>query len=44
MQTIFGIEVTEFIFWSLFVLLTVGEILVVFVFKLPKENKVRDWV
>ncbi len=44
MQTIFGIEVTEFIFWSLFVLLTIGEILVRFVFKLPKENKVRDWV
>ena len=44
MQTIFGIEVTEFIFWSLFVLLTIGEILVVYVFKLPKENVIRDWV
>jgi signal peptidase I len=44
MQTIFGIEVTEFIFWSLFVALTIGEILVVYVFKLPKEDKVRDWV
>ncbi|HPN64106.1 MAG TPA: S26 family signal peptidase, partial [Candidatus Goldiibacteriota bacterium] len=42
--TIFGIETTEFIFWALFVLLTIGEILVVFVFKLPKENVVRDWV
>lgn len=44
MQTIFGIEVTEFIFWSLFVALTIGEILVVHVYKLPKENKIRDWV
>jgi signal peptidase I len=44
MQTIFGVEVTEFIFWSLFVLLTIGEILVVYVFKLPKENVIRDWV
>jgi len=42
--TIFGIETTEFIFWALFVLLTIGEILVVFVFKLSKENVVRDWV
>ncbi|MCE5300628.1 MAG: signal peptidase I [Spirochaetia bacterium] len=37
-------ETTELIYWSLFAALTIGEILVVFVFKLPKENKVRDWV
>jgi len=43
-QMIMGLEVTEFIFWALFVLLTIGEILVVYVYKLPKENKIRDWV
>lgn len=39
-----GLETMEFIFWSLFVGLTIGELLVVHVFKLPKENKIRDWV
>ncbi|HDQ26642.1 MAG TPA: hypothetical protein ENN43_07875, partial [bacterium] len=39
-----GLETTELIFWGLFVALTIGELLVVFVFKLKKENKVRDWV
>lgn len=39
-----GLETMEFIFWSLFVGLTIGELLVVYVFKLPKENKIRDWV
>jgi signal peptidase I len=41
---IFGIETTDFIFWALFVLLTIGEILVVYIYKLPKENVIRDWV
>jgi len=35
---------TEIIFWGLFVLLTIGEILVAFVYKLPKTNVIRDWV
>jgi len=39
-----GLEKTEFIFWLLFIILTVAELLVVFVFKLKKENVVRDWV
>ncbi len=39
-----GLEMMEFIFWSLFVGLTIGELLVVFVFKLSKKNVVRDWV
>ncbi len=39
-----GLETTEFIFWALFVALVVGELLVVFTFKLPKKHIVRDWV
>ncbi len=39
-----GLEKTEFIFWMLFVALTIAELLVVFVFKLKKDNVVRDWV
>lgn len=37
-------ETTEIIFWSLFVILTIGEILVALVFKLDKKNPIRDWV
>lgn len=39
-----GLETTEFIFWVIFVALTVGELLVVFTFKLEKKHIVRDWV
>jgi len=39
-----GLETMELIFWSLFVGLTIGELLVVHVFKLSKQNKIRDWV
>jgi len=39
-----GLELTELIFWGLFAVLCIGELLVVFLFKLPKENKIRDWV
>jgi len=35
---------TELIFWGLFIILTIGEILVVFIFRLPKTNVIRDWV
>lgn len=38
------IDWMEIIYWSLFVLLIIGEILVAFVFKLDKKNVVRDWV
>ncbi len=38
------VEITELIFWGLFVLLTIGELLVVLVFKLDKKHVVRDWV
>ena len=37
-------ETTEIIYWSLFAALTIGEIVVVYIMKLPKENVVRDWV
>ncbi len=37
-------EQTEVIFWSLFIILTIGEILVVLIFKLSKTNVIRDWV
>ncbi len=38
------IDWSEIIYWSLFALLTIGEILVVFVYKLDKKHVVRDWV
>jgi signal peptidase I len=38
------IDWSEIIYWSLFALLTIGEILVVFVYKLDKKHIVRDWV
>jgi signal peptidase I len=37
-------EMTEIVYWSLFALLTIGEILVVYVYKLDKKHVVRDWV
>ncbi len=39
-----GLEKTELIFWLLFIVLTVAELIVVFVFKLSKQHVVRDWV
>ncbi|MFP4465516.1 MAG: signal peptidase I [Candidatus Goldiibacteriota bacterium] len=39
-----GLETTELIFWGLFAVLCIGELVVVFLFKLPKDNKIRDWV
>ncbi|MEI7640981.1 MAG: signal peptidase I [bacterium] len=38
------VDWVEITFWSLFFLLTVGEILVAYVYKLPKTNVVRDWI
>jgi len=38
------IDWMEIIYWSLFALLIIGEILVAFVFKLDKKHVVRDWV
>jgi signal peptidase I len=38
------IDWSEIIYWGLFILLTVGEILVAFVYKLDKKNVIRDWV
>jgi signal peptidase I len=43
-NTMHYIDWMEIIYWSLFVLLIIGEILVVFVFKLDKKHVVRDWV
>jgi signal peptidase I len=38
------IDWMEIIYWTLFALLVVGEILVAYVYKLDKKNVVRDWV
>lgn len=38
------IDWMEIIYWSLFALLIIGEILVVYVYKLDKKHVVRDWV
>lgn len=38
------IDWMEIIYWTLFVLLVIGEILVAYVFKLDKKHVVRDWV
>ncbi|MCE5300616.1 MAG: signal peptidase I [Spirochaetia bacterium] len=38
------VEWSEVIYWSLFAALTIGEILVVYVYKLDKKHVVRDWV
>jgi signal peptidase I len=38
------IDWMEIIYWTLFVLLVIGEILVAYVYKLDKKNVIRDWV